>query len=190
MKSYPYTIDNGQGERMTFLRVVRDTEGERVEGEMRAQPGAGPPMHVHKFQEEAMQVVVGRLGYQVLGHEPTFAGPGELAIFAPGVPHKWWNAGDVELRATGWAKPPDNIEFFLGAIFASQKITGTKRPALFDAAFLLRRYRSEFTMLEIPAPVQRFVFPFLVLIGRLLRKYDKFKDAPAPISRSEAHARR
>jgi len=39
-------------------------------------------------------------------------------------------------------------------------------------------------MLEIPAPVQRFVFPLLVLIGRLLGKYDKFKDAPTPIPRS------
>ena len=57
MKRYPYTIDNGQGERMTFLRVVRDAEGERVEGGMRAQPGAGPPMHIHKFQEEAVETV-------------------------------------------------------------------------------------------------------------------------------------
>jgi quercetin dioxygenase-like cupin family protein len=180
MRAYPYSIENGHGETMTFFGLSKD--GDRVEAEARAQPGAGPPMHVHHLQEEAMQVVSGRLGYQVLGEEPKFAGPGDLAIFAPGVAHKWWNAGSDELRATGWAKPPDNIEFFLGAIFASVKATGKGRPSLFDAAFLMTRYRSEFGMLEIPALVQRAVFPLLVIVGRLLDKYRKFTDAPEPIS--------
>ena len=135
-----------------------------------------------------MRVVSGRLGYQVLDQEPKFAAPGELATFAPGVPHKWWNAGDVELRATGWAKPPDNIEFFLGAIFASQKMSGVKRPGIFDAAFLMTRYRSEFAMLEIPTLVQRVVFPIVVAIGKVLGKYEKFKNAPEPISTDRRHA--
>ena len=51
---------------------------------------------------------------------------------------------------TGWCKPPDNIEFFLSALFASAKQNGG-RPALFDAAFLITRYRSEYAMLELPA---------------------------------------
>jgi hypothetical protein len=36
-------------------------------------------------------------------------------------------------------------------------------------------------MLEIPAPVQTLVFPELIVIGRLLGKYDRYKDAPEPI---------
>lgn len=149
MPAYPYTIENGAGEQLTFLGVVRAPNGARVEAEGLAQPGAGPPMHVHHLQEEAMRVVSGRLGYQVLGEEPKFAGPGELAVFAPGVPHRWWNAGVVELCTTGWARPPDNIEFFLGALFASAKANGG-RPSVFDAAFLVTRYRSEYAMLAIP----------------------------------------
>jgi hypothetical protein len=61
-----------------------------------------------------------------------------------GTPHKWRNAGSEELRSTGWCKPPDNIEFFLGTLFASTKENGG-RPSLFDAAFLLTRYRWEHT---------------------------------------------
>jgi mannose-6-phosphate isomerase-like protein (cupin superfamily) len=181
MFSYPYTIENGHGEALTFLRVVRGPDGDRVDAEGRALPGAGPPMHVHHLQEEAMQVVTGKLGYQVLGEEPKFAGPGELKVFAPGVPHKWWNAGADELVTTGWCKPAYNIEFFLGAIFASMKSTGKGRPSIFDAAYLTTRYRSEYAMLAIPAPVQRIVFPVVVLIGRLLGKYEKYANAPQPV---------
>ena len=184
MTTYPCTIDNGEGEQLTFLGVVQTPGGERMEAEAVTQPGAGPPMHVHYLQEEAMHVVSGRLGYQVLGEEPKFAGPGELRVFAPGVPHKWWNAGDSELRTTGWAQPPHNLEFFLSALFASMKANGGGRPGLFDAAFLMTRYRSEHAMLELPAPVRLFIMPVVALIGRVLGKYAKYADAPPPVRQS------
>ena len=52
---------------------------------------------------------------------------------------------------------------------------------MFDAAYLLLRYRTEFGMAEIPAPVQRFVFPFVVGVGRLFGLGKRFADAPAPV---------
>ena len=100
-----------------------------------------------------------------------------------GEAHKFWNAGEEDLRGTGYIEPADNIEYFLGAIFESQKRSGGSRPNPLDAAFLARRYRSEFGMVEIPAPVQRFVFPVLVAIGRLLGRYGKYADAPEPVRR-------
>jgi len=183
MASYPYTIDNGHGESLTWLRVVREAGGDRIEAEGRAQPGAGPPMHVHYLQEEAVRVVSGKVGYQLLGGEEQFAGPGELVMWPPGTAHRWWNAGADELVTTGWCKPAGNIEFFLGAIFASVKETGQGRPSIFDAAYLTTRYRSEYAMLAIPIAVQRIVFPMVILIGRMLGKYTKYANAPAPIAR-------
>jgi hypothetical protein len=47
----------------------------------------------------------------------------------------------------------------------------------------MRRYRSEFYMAEIPAVIQRFVFPVLVIVGRVLGKYKKYADAPEPVRR-------
>ena len=58
---------------------------------------------------------------------------------------------------------------------------GGKRPRLFDAAYLLTRYRSEFGMAEIPAPVQRVVFP-------VVRRRRPAVRAPAPV-RGRAGAR-
>jgi hypothetical protein len=56
-----------------------------------------------------------------------------------------------------------------------------RRNPLFDAAFLLTRYRTEIRILEIPAVVQKVGFPILLAIGNILGKYAKFKDAPEPV---------
>ena len=151
--AFPYTIDNGAGETLTFLRVVPADRGDRLEVEFRALAGAGPPMHVHHLQEEAMTVLTGRVGYQMPGQAEQFAESGESVVFPPGVAHRWWNAGTTELRGTGWMMPPLNGRYFLTALFDSMKRSGGKRPGLFDVAFLLTRYRSEFAMLRIPAAV-------------------------------------
>ncbi len=180
MRPYPYTIENGSGEQLTFLGTTRGPDGDRAEADGTAQPGAGPPMHVHYLQEEAARVVTGRMGYQVLGDEPKFAEVGETVVWPAGTPHKWWNAGTTELRMTGWCRPPDNIEFFLGALFASAKQHGG-RPALFDAAFLMTRYRSEYAMLELPVLVRRVVMPILYFVGRVIGKHAKYRDAPRPV---------
>ncbi len=183
MPEYPHTIDNGLGERLTFLRRVSTPEGEMIEVENEVQPKAGPPMHRHHFQRESLTVQSGRMGYQVAGKAPQEASVGESVSFAPGVVHRFWNAGDEPLRCTGVIGPPDNIEYFLGQIYASQRRTGSHRPDPFDAAFLARRYRSEFEMVGIPAFVQRWVFPVQVAIGTLIGKYRKYADAPAPVRR-------
>ena len=98
-----------------------------------------------------------------------------------GVGHRWWNAGTTELRRTGWAKPPNNMEYFLTALFDSMKRGESGRPGFFDAAFLLTRYRSEIRVLDIPAVVEKVGFPVLLALGTILGKYDKFKDAPEPV---------
>ncbi len=157
LRTYPYTIENGHGESLTFTGVTHDPDGDRIGADGVAQPGAGPPMHVHYLQDEAARVVTGRMGYQVLGQEPRVAEAGELVVWPAGTAHKWWNAGTTELRLTGWCKPPGNIEFFLGTMFASVKRNG--------GAF-----------------VQRVLIPILYVVGRALGKYKKYADAPEPIS--------
>lgn len=181
--SYPHTIENGAGERLTFVRRVRDPAGDRLEVENLVKPGSGPPMHVHYHQEEGLTVRQGRIGYRRPGEQPRFAGPGETVVFGPGEPHKFWNAGEGDLLGTGYIRPADNIEYFLTALFESQRESGGSRPDPFEAAFLMRRYRSEFYMAEIPAVVQRSVFPVLVMVGRVLGKYGKYADAPEPVRR-------
>jgi hypothetical protein len=63
-------------------------------------------------------------------------------------------------------------------MFASVKENGG-RPGIFDAAFLMTHFRSEYAMLELPAFVRRVVLPIAYSLGRLLGKFEKYKDAPA-----------
>lgn len=181
--TYPHTIDNGAGERLTFLRRVQDSAGDRLEVENLVKPGSGPPMHVHHYQEEALTVEQGKIGYQRPGEPPRFAERGETVVFSPGEAHRFWNPGDEDLRCTGYIRPADNVEYFLTAIYRSQRENGSDRPAPFDAAFLARRFRSEFGMAEIPVLVQRFAFPVLVTVGRMLGKYTRYAGAPEPVRR-------
>ncbi len=181
--SYPHTIDNGAGERITYLRRVALAGGDRLEGENVTQPGAGPPMHVHYLQDEVFTVRVGGLGYQRAGEPERFAGPGETVAFRAGEPHRFWNAGTGELLSTAYVEPADNAEYLLTQLFESARRRGGTRPDPFDAAFLLTRYRHEFAITAIPQPLQRALFPLLVAIGRLLGRYRRFADAPEPVRR-------
>lgn len=183
MRTYPYTIENGAGERLTFERRVQHEGAERVEGGAVVKPGAGPPMHVHFLQDEAFTVISGRIGYQRAGHEPEFAGAGDTVMFRAGEPHRFWNAGSEDLHCSAWIHPAGNAEYFLAALFESQQRHGGRRPGLLDIAFLTRRYRSEYAMLEIPAVVQRVLFPLLVAFGRLTGRFARYADAPEPAAR-------
>ncbi len=131
-----------------------------------------------------MTVERGTIGYQSEGGPQHTAGPGESVRFAPGEAHRFWNADDDELVCTGYIRPPGNFEYFLSEVYASMRRTGGDRPGFFDGAYLGQRYRSEFEMTEIPAPVRRFVFPVIVAAGRLLGRHRRFAGAPEPVRRS------
>ena len=179
---YPRTIDNGEGELLTFLGVRRDADGRQLlEVENRVQPGSGPPMHAHLLQQESLTVKEGRIGYGVDGGPDRFAGQGETITFAPGQMHRFWNAGDGVLCCSGSVSPPGNLEYFLTEAFASIR-RGGGRPNPFDAAYLLGRYRTEFAQGDIPAAVRALVFPVLRAVGRVLGRDRRYADAPPPIT--------
>jgi mannose-6-phosphate isomerase-like protein (cupin superfamily) len=176
------TITNGGGERLTFLGVQEDERGPYLHVRNVVQPGDGPPMHVHHRQDEGLTVQRGRVGYQRAGEPPQFAGPGESVTFRRGEVHRFWAEGDEPLECEGWVGPPENFEFFLTRLFASIERSGGRRPGLYDAAFLLTRYRAEFGMTEIPRPVQRVLFPVVLAVGRLLGWHRRYADAPEPVA--------
>lgn len=178
---YPHTINNGAGEELTFVRLVRSENGEMLEVENRVQPGSGPPMHIHRLQDESITVVAGKLGAQVAGRSATFHGPGETITFYRGVAHRFWNAGEDVLICKGWVTPAHNLVYFLTRIYESTKANGSHRPSTFDGAYLQMKYRSEFDLVEIPDFVKKVMFPVVVAFGKLFGKHRKFADAPPAI---------
>ncbi len=174
---FPHTIENKYGEKLTFLRM----EGQRVIVEGFATPGAGPTMHTHLRQDECLTVVSGKMACQIAGQEPAYIGPGESAVFKRGTPHRFWNAGEDTLHITGWIDPADNLVFFLSALYDAFNAGQHERPELFDGAYLLRRYRGEYDMPEMPFFVKKVIMPIVYAIGSATGKYRKFSHAPRPL---------
>lgn len=181
MYPFPHTIETHHGEKLVFKAIEIEDGEEKVIVENFVQPGAGPAMHVHFKQDEGLTILKGKMGYQILGEEPRYANAGESVIFERGVPHRFWNAGDDILNCTGWAKPANSIMFFLTSIYNALNKSGTSRPEMFDGAYLVTRYRSEYDMPELPGFVKKVIMPATVIVGKILGKYKHFKDAPAPL---------
>lgn len=174
----PLTITNTPEDTITFQRYYTDEQGrETVAVENKTPPKAGPPMHIHYKQDESLTVVSGKMGIKEPGKPERFITVGETVTWSAGQPHKFWNAGDDTLHCTGWVTPVDSFVYLLSEIHKSV-YAGNGKPSLFDIAFLMRRYKSEFYMLEIPAFIQSTFFPTLVFLGRLLGKYKKYANAP------------
>lgn len=177
----PHTITNPFGEELTFSSIELEGGEKKMIVENRVEPNAGPPFHVHFKQDESLTVTKGKLGYQIQGEEERFLSEGESVTFRRGQMHRFWNAGETMLKCTGWVKPANTVDYFLTALYNS--ITKANKPEgdPFDSAFLITRYKSEYDVAAIPSFVKKVIMPITVIIGRLLGKYDHFKDAPEPI---------
>ena len=181
MNQFPKTIENCIGEKIVFKELVQEPDGDKLILQGWVHPKSGPPMHVHYKQDEGVTVKKGQISYQVLGGSEQLAREGESVVFTRGTPHRFWNSGTEMAEVEGWAKPANNLQFFLSSIYEAQNRSGKGQPEPFDGAYLLTRYKSEFAMLEIPGFVRKVIFPITYAIGRLTGKYNKFKDAPTPL---------
>ena len=178
---FPHTITGITGEKITFLKTYVKDGVEIMEGEVEVQPKAGPPMHTHHRQDESFIIISGTIAYQIFGQEVQYAYPGESVLIKAGIPHKFWNPGNEVLKCKSYLTPVDNFFYFITELYKSIN-ANQGRPAMFDAAFLLTHYKSEFAMLEIPAFVQKFIFPIVLFFGKLTGQNKKFSNAPTPFS--------
>src|SRR5437870_767798 len=106
------------GERITFLDTSRDTDGEAVVIEAVVQPhGFVAAAHVHPHQSERFAVAEGTLGLKVERTKVTLE-PGEIFVVEPGTPHRFWNAGEDEVRFVCEVRPALQFESLLETMFA------------------------------------------------------------------------
>lgn len=172
------------------LRRVRDAGGQivlNIDGSLPPRAN-GPPPHVHFRQREEGSVKAGTLGAQV-GKEKVVVPTGGTAVFAAGVVHNWWNAGDDLLEFSGQAIPAVDLDRYLQAVFAVLDASPNGRPSIFYMAHVLWRHRDTQLITTPPQAIQRIVFPLILLIGRILGKYrgsswpgspESCTGAPAP----------
>lgn len=181
MYQHPHTIENKVGEKLTFLRVIKEPDGDRLEVEGVVKPGCGPITHVHWKQEESITVISGKMGAQIPGNKPVYYGPGETATFHRGTWHRFWNAGEDDLHMKGWVKPANNVEYFLTEMYKALDAGKDNRPEPVAAAFLATRYQSEFAVHGIPVFVKKVIIPVQFFINKVSGAHKRFKEAPEPL---------
>jgi quercetin dioxygenase-like cupin family protein len=65
--------------------------------EVRNPPGSGPPLHLHREQEETIYVLEGEIRWR-LGDGLTTSGPGTFVFIPRGAAHTWQVTSDVPAR--------------------------------------------------------------------------------------------
>lgn len=169
----------------TYVALVRgaDTGGAYVEGKGFLPVGARPPgVHRHRYQDEQVTVVRGRIRAR-LGREEREFGPGETVRLPRGQWHDFWVVGDEPAETVARATPALGIEMILQTLagLAIEGRTDRKgRPRPLQGAVIGQFYR-EVAEFKVPPPaVQRLVLPVLAAIGKrrgLRPYYDRHFEA-------------
>jgi quercetin dioxygenase-like cupin family protein len=147
------------GLRTVFRQTATGSGGALLQvewiGEQRWSTG---PDHVHRRQQERFEVLSGRLGLRIDGHERTLE-RGEEAVVAAGVAHAAWNAGSDEVRALVDFRPALRTEVAfetLAALAQAGKTTSAgapRNPLLL--ALILRHFEDEIYFVRPPLALQR-----------------------------------
>ena len=91
------TVANPAGGDLTYKARNGQTGGALTVWESTAAPGEGPPVHVHRNEDEFMYVLEGELRFRLAETDRT-APAGSFVFIPRNLPHTWQNAGDGEAR--------------------------------------------------------------------------------------------
>ena len=146
------------GEKAMIVESGEESGGARVVADFAVEEGGFVPggEHVHDHCSEHFEVSAGRIAFTCDGEERTLAA-GESLTVEPGTWHRWWNAGESEVRIRATVEPALDIE----------------------GAMLATAYRRELRFRPPPDAIQRLLFPPLAAVGRrrgLQETIDRYLD--------------
>ena len=166
------TIENPvTGERIVFHQTARETNGAAVVFETFVEPhGFVAAAHLHPNQVERFEIVSGTIGLKV-GGKKLLAGAGEKLTVPAGTPHRFWNAGDDELRFRCEVRPALEFERLLETMFALAADGKTNETGMPNPIRLAVIARAHFDVVRLPFPpalIQRLGLALGAPLGRLL----------------------
>ena len=139
------------GEVLVFHRTSHDTGGEAVVVETIVRPGgAVAAEHVHPHPTERFEVLEGRLGLRA-GGEERYAGRGDVVVVEPGTPHRFWNAGECDVRFLCEVRPALGFESLVETMFALARDGKTNRQGMPNAVRLAGVARATATPCACPS---------------------------------------
>jgi mannose-6-phosphate isomerase-like protein (cupin superfamily) len=176
------------GERLVFHETAAETNGERVLFETIVQPGGFvAAAHVHPFQTERFEVLAGTLGMR-RGKERVELRAGESVTVEPGTAHKFWNAGETEVRFVCEIRPAQQFEQLIETMFSLAADGKTNRkgmPNLVRLAVIANHHFDDVRLPFPPAPLQKLGLVLGAPVGRMVGYRETYAPAgtatPAPV---------
>ena len=164
------TLENpASGERITFRRTAAETDGELIAIDLELPPGARVPGGLHIHPKQQKRVV---------------AGPGEVVVVPPGVPHDFANVGDEPALVRVDIRPALKMEqlFETAVALAEQGRTmmnGIPKPL--DLALFTREFEDEVQAAFPPFWVQRLALAPLARLARSRGHGAQYAPEPAAV---------
>jgi mannose-6-phosphate isomerase-like protein (cupin superfamily) len=105
------TIEVLPGETVTFKAVSTDTDGAYTLIEVIDEPQAGPPLHLHRREDESFYILEGTFAFQI-GDRALTATAGWFMTAPKGVPHSYKNIGTTPAKMLSLFVPAGIENFF------------------------------------------------------------------------------
>ena len=159
------------GEVLVFRRTSEETNGESVLVETIVRPnGFVAAAHVHPYQTERFEILDGLVGLRI-GDDELVAKPGDVAVVAPGMPHRFWNAGEREARFLCEVRPALRFESLIETMFTLAAEGKTNRRGMPNPLRLAVIAREHFDTVRLPFPpavLQRAALAIGAPLGKAL----------------------
>lgn len=165
------------GDRVVFRQTARDTGGALLQFDHYLKVGGyGPEQHIHPRQEEHFTVVRGTMAVRINGSDHLLH-EGDTCAVLPGTPHRWWNAGDIELHQVSEFRPALKFETFIETLAAlgREERVYEGSPLILQFAVLSNACPDNVYATRAPVPVQKLAYRLLLApLGRLLGYHARF----------------
>jgi mannose-6-phosphate isomerase-like protein (cupin superfamily) len=177
------------GERIVFHETSAETNGERVVFETIVQPGGFvASAHLHPFQTEHFEVLEGTLGMRS-GKEKVELGAGETVVVEPGTPHKFWNAGEGEVRFICTVTPAVQFERLIATMYSLAAAGKTNRkgmPNPIRLAVIANHHFDDVRLPVVPHKLQKLALVLGAPVGRLAGYSATFDPTPGELAPAAA----
>jgi mannose-6-phosphate isomerase-like protein (cupin superfamily) len=164
-------VGRATGQRAIVLLGTEDSQDGPIALHLFVRPGGRDlGEHLHPALSERFRVLSGRVAIRIDGTERLLEEGDELVI-APGVRHRWWNAGPGEAEMLVQADQGRRYELMLRTLFGlgNDRLT-TRRgnPRLLQRAVIESEFRDVAQFVKPPRIVSRPLFGLLAPIGQAL----------------------
>jgi mannose-6-phosphate isomerase-like protein (cupin superfamily) len=171
------------GEKALIVESAEETGGARIVCDLAVEAGGFVPggEHVHDHCAEHFEVQAGRIAFVVDGEERMLTAGQQVSV-SPGTWHRWWNAGEDEVRARVRVEPALSFQDAILAVWglcADGHTDAEGRPSPLYGALVATRYRQEIRFKQPPDVLQRMLFGPLAAVARrrgLARTLDGYLD--------------